>query len=297
LKRARRLAWVALAVLAASAEARADDIEDFQHARNAYDAQNFPLAAKRFEALVGGDAPRLRSRPLVLESRKYLAASYLFVGRRRDAERQLERLLREDETYQIDPLSFPTEVLDLFTSVRNRLYKERKSSQTARAEAERSQRQRADSYKRRKRIAYQRLVTLAQTERVREVSSRWVASIPFGAGQFQNGDEGLGLALAVTEGLLFATSVTTFFLHESLRDVQPSADRRDNAELAENTYRTINWASTGLFVAVALGGIIDAHLRFRPLKETYHRRPLPKGWTRDIGLELGGSHVTLKTRF
>src|SRR5262245_7693507 len=100
--------------------ARADELEDFEHARQAYEAQNYAQAIERFEALVGGEVPHITTRALVLESRKYLAASYLFVHDIPHAEEQFARLLGDDPTYP-EPTAFPSEVRATFARVRTRV--------------------------------------------------------------------------------------------------------------------------------------------------------------------------------
>jgi len=276
-------AALALALLIAAAPAaRADDLEDFERARRAYADQSFPVAVQRFEALVGGETPALQSRPLVLESRKYLGAAYLFVGRRDAAERQFERLLADDPTYQIDPVAFPAEVITVFAAVRHRVEEARVVAEQARQRAEELARRREAQQIIRERERMSRLIDLAETERERQLNSRWVALIPFGVGQFQNRSSGAGVAFAVSEGVLAVASIVTYLLHESIRsDIAPlpvgeaePPERRD-ARVAATGLRIANWVTSALFGAVVVGGIVDAQARFVPEFETTRRRPLP----------------------
>src|SRR3954471_16871349 len=82
--------------LLSARSAKANDFEDFEAARGAYDGQDYVHAVALFDALAGGDTPALSNRSLVLESKKYLGASYLFLGKLRAAEQEFERLLRMD---------------------------------------------------------------------------------------------------------------------------------------------------------------------------------------------------------
>jgi hypothetical protein len=82
--------------------------------------------------------------------------------------------------------------------------------------------------------------------------------------------------LAVAEGTLLVASVTSYVLHESLRDdTHPTDDARDDARLAEKGFRYGNHASMILFGLVAAGGILDAQLRFQPGRPRDRERPLP----------------------
>lgn len=281
--------------------AKADELEDFEHAKEAYDRGHYEQAIERFDALVGGSQPRLRSKPLVIESRKYLAAAYLFVGKRDQATKQFERLLEEDPTYQLDPVAFPREVHALFASVRAHMQQERQKQEAEQHEQTQQQlAQRRKLEEQKKRIAD--LERMARNEVVRHEHSRWIALIPFGVGQFQNGDRSLGIGLATTEGLMAATSLTTFFLHQNALNTPLSLlggcapDKQalcTKLQRRERTYRYLNWASTGLLAGLVVYGIVDAQLRFVPFTETTRKRPLPK----DLQLGLGPGSLQLRVSF
>ena len=57
---------------------------------------------------------------------------------------------------------------------------------------------------------------LASQESVVVRHSRWIAALPFGVGQFQNGQEGLGYALLVSEALLAGASITSGVIYMEL---------------------------------------------------------------------------------
>src|SRR5262245_26997768 len=162
--------------------AHANDFEDFEKARAAYDAQDYTKATTLFEALAGGDVPQLTNRSLVLESKKYLGASYLFLGRITQAEQEFTRLLQMDRDYQLDPLAFPEEVQRLFARVKKQQDAYRLASEEEerlqQAHKAQEQAQRAEQ----ERLRWAELTQLAQTETVHEVRSRWLALVPFGAG-------------------------------------------------------------------------------------------------------------------
>lgn len=249
--------------------ALANDFDQFQSARAAYESLNYERAAQLFRALLAEATPGDR-RPLVLESRKYLAATYMFLRRHPDAVAQFELLLNADHEYVLDPLAFPNEVVAKFNEVKARVTTERAAVEQQRAARETEERTRSEQADRQQREAFEKLVKLAGTETVQQLNSRWVAMVPFGAGQFQNGDNGLGVALAVSEGLLAATTLVTFLLHESLRD-EPAPAVPADARLAEGAFRYTNQISFGLLLAIAATGIIDAQVRFKPA--TLYERP------------------------
>lgn len=276
--------WLALvvAVSCLAPTARADDLADFEAARAQYDAQHFEVAVQLFEDLLLGPVPRVRNVALRLESRKYLGASYLFVGRGDDARDQFRQLLEEDAAYTLDPLGFPAAVQTAFNEARLQLEARQRAAEQATAE-------RLDEEER------QRLLRLAaEQERLRHLeelanyetivlpNSRALASMPFGTGQFRNGNRVFGATLAVGELALLAGSVGTYvglraLLATAARcGVEPDCvlDRGDpndpptGDELQfidrERRVRVSNYILTGGFVALMLVGIIEAHVNFVP---------------------------------
>jgi hypothetical protein len=271
-----RLEWsIAFVIATLPGLARANDFDQFQNARVAYESLNYELAADLFQGLLR-DATPDDKRPLVIESRKYLAATFLFLGHAQKAEQQLALLLQAEPDYVLDPLAFPAEFGKIFAAVRQRLEKERalQAEQRARSKAEQQAALELATKRKRERLA--RLLELASTERVEQQRSRWIALLPFGIGQFQNDHDDLGLVLAVTEGALLTAGMISFAVHESLRDEHPeSAALRDDARTDESLSRFSNQISLGLFAAVAVTGIIDAQLRFKPSRSFDRPRPLP----------------------
>ena len=279
--------------------ARANDFDQFQNARVAYDSLNYELAADLFRGLLA-NASATDTRPLVLESRKYLGAALLFLGRSADAEQQFELLLQAEPGYVLDPLTFPEEVNRRFDAVRKRLEHARTEAARikaeARVQAEQEQREAQAEASEEQKEKTKRLIELASVERVEVQRSRWIAMMPFGIGQFQNQHESLGLVLAVSEGILLGAAVTSYFLHESLRDEDPRDEVLDDARLAEAGFRYSNRISLGLFAAVAVAGIVDAQIRFKPTLTYERRRPLPKN-LEELNVSVGPGGVAVSGRF
>jgi len=275
--------------------ARANDFEDFEAARSAYESADYAVAAQRFEKLGGGDTPRLTNRSLLLEAKKYLGASYLFIGKLQLAEAELERLLRLDAQYILDPLAFPEEVQRLFSRVKARLDSERRvAEEEQRREQDRLSRKEIERMEgEQKRWA--RLTALAQEERVLQQRSRWIALMPFGIGQVQNGHASLGAILAVSEVSLLLVSLVSWGVHENLRGQSPAANERDEYNLTERVSRYTNQVSLGLFGVIAITGIIDAQVRFEGDSARTRKRMLPQDLRDAPRLTL--SPTSLRLRF
>jgi len=253
----------------------ADELSDFESARRNYDKQNYAKAARGLESLVGGAVPRATNPVVRLEARKYLGATYLFLGKDKRAREQFRSLLEEDPDYDIDPVAFPEAVVQTFQEVKKKV-----SAQRARKdalEAARRQRERSDEVEElvRQQQRIQTLEELASVETVEKVNSRWIAAIPFGAGQFQNEERGLGIMFAVTESAFVAASIATFIGHNSLRDENPAPSEIERARRVERALRIGNWVSVGAFLSFAIAGVVEAEVRFKPVIRTTRRRELP----------------------
>ena len=254
----------------------ADELSDFEAARRNYDRQSYAKAAKGLESLVGGDVPRARNPVVRLEARKYLGATYLVLGRDADAREQFRRLLEEDPDYEIDPVAFPGAVVQAFREVQTEVRAE--LAQREALESARRQRERAGELEEliRQQQRLEALEELATTETVEKVNSRWIAALPFGIGQFQNGNRKLGIMFAVTESAFLAASIATFIGHNSVRDENPAPSELERAERVERALRIGNWVSVGALLSFYVAGVIEAEVRFKPVIRTTRKRELPE---------------------
>ncbi|HEX5661684.1 MAG TPA: hypothetical protein VFX59_31050 [Polyangiales bacterium] len=277
----RSLTWLArsfcacLLVLTLVSSARADDLSEFESARSRYDRHDYKRAVDAFRVLVGSDPPRISNALLVLESRKYYAASLLFVGANEEARLQFRLLLQQEPDYALDPLAFPTEVVALFESVKGSMRKELDRRREAELQEQRAAAQEAEALRLKRRENLARLRGLAEEQTIEVRNSRWLATVPFGVGQFQNGQRGLGVALAMAETFAAVTSVVTYFGHQGMVGDHATASNSDDLRQRERIWRAANWASFGTFAVLAIAGIVDAHVRYVPSRVIQAPRPLP----------------------
>lgn len=267
------------------AAARAQPLDDFQEARAAFAEGRYEDAAAGFRELVRSLDPRGEDAGLHHEARKYLGIAYLYLHREDDARREVRAYLRyilpRIEGFRLDPVIWPEQVVTFFDDVKSELEAERRAAEAAAealARAEARQRETATA-------AYiAELEAQAGRERVREEHSRALATVPFGVGQFQNGHDGLGWTLLVSEVLLLGTSVVSGALWWNLDPEQARADGVIPAsfERAETAYAVTNFVSTGLLGLLVIVGIVDAQLRFVPERVRFEPRALPPD-PRDAG--------------
>jgi hypothetical protein len=123
--------------------------------------------------------------------------------------------------------------------------------------------------------------------------SRWVAALPFGAGQFQRGDTALGAFFLSTQLAAGATSIASAITvgvlssHES-----PTTWERERLNTGMRRATAINRVSFTVWASLAAVGIVEAQLRIAPRRPPSDARaptwtpaivPVPGGLVLGVG--------------
>lgn len=218
---------------------------------------------------------RLRERQVVENARIYLAACFIGSGRPDAADEPLRDAIRENmQMKPPDSLLFPPPVIERFLQVRQSLYDEIRRAEDerlrkARLEAERRlERERAESERV---LALERLAT---RELVITRNRRWIGLVPFGAGQFQNGNEGLGWVFLTSEAVLGATALTSLGVYTHFHARAAEMKNQEN-EAVVRTWYTLFQVSSLSFLGVAALGVLESQLSFVPEFRERRTRPLP----------------------
>jgi hypothetical protein len=289
--------FAAILVVAAARPGHADDATEMERGKNSYDAGRYAEGAERFRQMLDPASPGVLGDGAVIErARTYYAACLIALGQNAAAEAQIEKVIRQNPLYAPDPVVFPGKVVDRFTDVKARLKTEieaamRAAERAARAKEEKSRSEQADY-----------LATLQQRageETILVRRSRLVASIPFGVGQFQNGQDGLGYLFLISEALLAGTGIAAAEIHNSLvaeiadkRPYQIDASVIDDFDNKTRTARTVSYGAFFGFLAFAAGGIVHAQLTFVPEVREVRRRPLPAPPPKVVpAAEIGASRL------
>jgi hypothetical protein len=260
--------------------ARADEQTDLEKVRAAYLGKNYDEAERRLVAIL--DPDKGAHDPQVLtQARMYLGAVMLAKGNADGASQVFEKLILDDPTYEPDPLSFPTNAIDLFIDTRARLRERLNAEAQERVRREAERRARAEEKKRKDAERLATLERMAGEERVTERHSRWIAAVPFGAGQFQNGDTAAGWALLGVESALVAGTLVCLPIY--LTDLQyrteafSAGDRTRAQEYIDraNAVRVVNLSLAGAFAAVAIVGVVQAQAAFVPERTDVKKRVIP----------------------
>ncbi len=274
-----------LATTALAARAQADDAQAFELAKNPFDAGQYAEAHARLSALLDASFPpcevtpgptgrcRLTSPDLVERTRARDAASLLALKRDSEADVIIATILRQNPDYAPSPAMFPQEVIDRFTIVRGTMASELRAIVQQRAKEAEQKRLAAQKAREAEEKWIAEIAEKAAMERWVEPNSRWIAMVPFGIGQFQNGDTRLGITFAVGEALLGGTSLMTVFITNKLApDVlkgNPAAQTYANVAVLVNRISFASWA------ALTAGGVIQAQVAFVPERVTFRKRPIP----------------------
>lgn len=273
---------------------------ELQEAREAYASGEYERVRALLHPMVGGLVPAIDDPLIVRDSRRYLGAAYVLLDRREDAELQFTWLVRNLDLEQLrrtrlEPTVFLARVREVFNRIRDARMREleAEADQADRREAERQARRHA---------ALLRLVDLAQSAELTVDNDPLPTFIPFGVGQFANGNEGLGILLAIAQGLTLVGSAVTLATFVALVDQNERALAGEpGVPLVPNTtllgLGIANWASVGMFVAFAAAGIIEARINFVPTRTRRIEREIPPDVLEELELAIRPGALVLRGRF
>jgi len=261
------LAALASALLVATPvrpEARTTPHEAFDRGRTAFGRAEYKRAIDLLHPLLYPEV-LLDSEGEVVQAHRILGVSYLFTGRGEEANREFHKLLELRPDYRFDPLLDPQQVVDAFNAV----VKEEETEIVA-IEARRKRRdQEIAARLQREARLHPPATTIVRYER----HSYLLNFVPFGAGQFQNGQRRKGWLFFGVETALAAISVGAFTSNFALYGANPHrkclqpvdpTDACPNGAIdhsQEDTSRTllrVQVISGGLFFAAAIWGVVDA---------------------------------------
>ena len=237
--------------------------EAFERGRTAFSRGEYQRAIDILRPLLYPDI-RLETEGEVVQAHRMLGVSSLFENQPDAAKREFRKLLELRPDYRFDPLLDPPRVVDFFNGV---LADEKE--ELAAIEAVRRKREAEAAAARRAREA-ERL--RAETALIYHYEHRSFAVnfIPFGAGQFQNGQRKKCWIFFGAEAALAGASLAAFTTNFALYGVAPrrrctvavtpcpveSLDHSDEAT-STNLLR-VQLVTGGLFFAVAIWGVVDA---------------------------------------
>ena len=235
----------------------------------AYQRGDYPLAVRTLTPLLYPSIA-LTSEDAVVEAHRILALSYLLQKQEPEAEEEATSILALRPSYQLDPIVDPPMAVAFFDGVR----KKQESRLRELRERERKEEEtRAKDDELRRRANAERIYI----ERSVQKHSRLVATIPFGVGQWQNGQKTKAALFGSGELLFGALSLSAYIALDQKFTYDPSTNHRTFPASQRGTAEGLiglQLASGIAFWGVLLAGIIDAHVLYKP--EVVKTREIPK---------------------
>lgn len=243
----------------------------------------------------------LRARPLY-------AACLVALGRDAEADAVILEQYRADPFYELPTGLFPQPVVDRFIRVAAENRAQIEAWKKEIIDEQQTEAARDAELERRRKERLARLEVMAAEERTVISRSRWLAAVPFGVGQFQNDDIGLGIFFAASETLTIASGIASFVIAQDVKDtrcsrVPPTIDEEsgeavdcDRLQTRFNVARAVNWVSLGSAAALMIGGIVEAQLAFEEDKVEVRKRPIPPPVEIRPDLEVSGQGAIFGVR-
>jgi hypothetical protein len=234
--------------------------------------------------------PRLESESSIVDAHRMLGYAHLFERQNEQAAQEFRRLLQLRPDFRLDPLIDPPLVVDFFNGILKQQEGELAELERKRREAEAEERRRMDAIRNGPAIIERRYLR----------NSLAVSLLPFGAGQFQNGQRGKGWFFLTTESVFAGVSVAALTTNFALYGLRPRIQCKEAPVPTMTTTSTaptttsrggsaapavengcspgfvpngdqdrsklllkVQVISGGLFFAMAAWGIVDALVNFR----------------------------------
>jgi len=271
--------------------------EAFDRGRTAFGRAEYKRAIEILHPLLYPEV-LLDSEGEVVQAHRMLGVAYLFQNQADEARREFHKLLELRPDYRFDPLLDPQQVVDAFNAV----VKE-EETEIASFEARRQQRDRdMAAHRLREERLHPPVTSILRYERHAYLFN----FIPFGTGQFQNGQRRKGWLFLGVEGGLAAISVGAFATNLALYGLNPHrkctvpqtvdpggaleacpANKIDHAQESTSQALThVQVVSGALFFAAAIWGAVDAIRHYQrdvPMPDPTTETPSPAA----AGVHLG----------
>jgi hypothetical protein len=250
---------------------------DLKRARDRFEFGAWADAAGTVRAWVG-EHPDAAG-PDAVEAYRILGISEFHLGDLNQARSAFVSLLSIEPDYVLDPFLVPPPVVEFF----DRVKKEHEPQLGPLRERKRAlaEQERLAEEARRKLLLEEQARTGPPTKVIRVQERIYLFNwMPFGAGQFQNGDRGKGAAIAASQLALAAANLGAIIIHNQIAD-----DRSRRCTASQSTgcsqppytdadrdllqrLDVVKYATAAGFWAVYAYGVIDAHRNFVPRVET-----------------------------
>jgi tetratricopeptide (TPR) repeat protein len=213
------------------------------------------------------------------EAYRLLGLSEYQLGDQAAARAAFLQVLSLDPDHALDSFLVPPKIVEFFDQVKRDHEPELAPLRERKRQAVAQERQVEEA--RRKLLAEEQARAEAPTRMVRVQEHIYLINwMPFGAGQFQNGERTKGTVLAVAEVLLATVNLGAILIHNQIA-TDPSrrcsvtqAVNCSNPPISDSDRQLLHnidivkYVSAGLFWGAYAYGVVDAHVHYLPRVET-----------------------------
>jgi hypothetical protein len=250
-----RLILVVLLALAWPATGHATPSQELARARAEFTRGQYQTAI----AILAPQLQRIREQAQLIEAHYLLFVAYFYTNDHKRAREEIGALLYHDPDYTLDPVVESSLVYAFFEGVKNDL-------RLQRDEWRKKKEQEAEA---RRRPSREVLVTRVVHDR-----SPWENFIPFGVGQFRNGQSGKGWFFAVSQLVSGGTSVG-LFVAQAVQYGIPSKGVPLSDIDGLRTRQVVQIGAGAVFLLLYGWSVIDAYANQKPrVEETREERPI-----------------------
>jgi hypothetical protein len=251
-------ALVLAASLLAAGRAGADPSRDLLKAKSEFEQGQYRAVILTVEPLLYPN-PLLRAEKELVDAHFFLGMAYFYTDRKDQARTEFAALLYTDPDYKLDPVMESPEVYAFFEDI--------KRSQQDQLEERRRQLEKEAEAKRRP----SREVLVTRTIRDR---SPWENFLPFGVGQFRNGQQSKGYAFLVGQLMTGGTSLG-LFVAQAVQYGIPSRGVPLSDIDGLRTRQVVQIGAGAVFLLLYGWSVIDAFANQKPkIEETKEERPI-----------------------
>ncbi len=229
---------MALAVFSAQA-AHATPAEELELAEESFRSGDYEAAVGRFSALLYPTS-RLAKASIIAEAHLLLGVCYFETEQLESAEREFEEALFLNAKLRLTKNLFSTEAIEFFEDKRTKLEEKAKAA----AESARLTRKQ------------QALNKAIQNSVVLEKRRYYVNLLPFGLGQFQNGQTNKGIAFFAAQAVTGGASVGLWSYQVVKYGLGGKVPREEVSTV--NTLQVIQIGSGAVFLGLVAWGIVDS---------------------------------------
>jgi len=252
----RALVIVLLVAGSVAAHAGRDPLVDLAEGKLAYLRHDYGEVEARLRPLLYPTV-ELSSEDAVLEARRLLALSCFFQKKMPEARNEVISILAIKPTYELNRYVDPPVAVSFFSNIRKE--QDQRLADIRRRELEDEEERRRQAEEDRHRLA---AGTRIVVEKITERHSRALAMLPFGIGQWQNGQRKKAIFFATAELTLGVLSLA-MWVTTAVRFPNAANNTVSDVALSRGLYYT-QVSSGAAFWGLVAAGIIDAQVKYVP---------------------------------